>query len=51
MTNESVQAVTADKRPMLAWNTNTALAVIMLGAFVSLAILRGSLASGGAVQP
>lgn len=49
---ESVQAVvTATKKPTLNWDTHTALAVIILGSLVSLAILRGSLASGGAVQP
>lgn len=39
------------EKPRLAWDTHTALAVIVLGAFVGLAILRGSLASGGAIQP
>jgi hypothetical protein len=46
---ESFQA--AIDRPRLTWNTHTALAVIILGALVGLAVLRGSLASGGAVQP
>lgn len=38
-------------RPRLTWDTHTALAVIVLGAFIGLAVLRGSLATGGAVQP
>lgn len=39
------------ERPRLTWDTHTALAVIVLAALVGLAVLRGSLASGGAVQP
>lgn len=39
------------ERPRLTWDTHTALAMIILGALISLAVLRGSLASGGAVQP
>lgn len=39
------------QRVSLSWDTHTALAVIVLGALVALAALRGSLSSGGAVQP
>lgn len=47
-----MQAINAAvDRPKLSWDTHTALAVIILGALVGLAVLRGSLASGGAVQP
>lgn len=35
----------------LKWDTHTALALIVLGSLVALAVLRGSLSSGGAVQP
>lgn len=42
---------TATDRPRLTWDTHTALAVIVLSALLGLAVLRGSLASGGAVQP
>jgi len=38
-------------RSPLTWDTHTALAAIVLVALLSLAVLRGSLASGGAVQP
>lgn len=49
---ESIQAVISGKeRPMLKWDTHMALALIVLGSFVSLAVLRGSLSAGGAIQP
>ncbi len=38
-------------RPRITWDTHTALAVIVLASLVSLAVLRGSLSAGGAVQP
>jgi len=38
-------------RPALKWDTHTALAAIVLGSLIALAVLRGSLSSGGAVQP
>lgn len=52
MNRESIQAAVMDStKPRLSWDTHTALAAIILGAFVGLAVLRGSLAAGGAVQP
>jgi len=39
------------ERVNLTWDTHTALAVLVLGSLLALAILRGSLSSGGAVQP
>lgn len=38
-------------RMALTWDTNTALAVILLTSLVTIAALRGTLSSGGAVQP
>ncbi len=38
-------------RVTLNWDTHTALAVLVLGSLLALAILRGSLSNGGAVQP
>lgn len=40
-----------NSRVALTWDTHTALAVIVLGSLLALAVLRGSLSSGGAVQP
>lgn len=38
-------------RMPLRWDTNTAVAVIVLTSLVTIAALRGSLMNGGAIQP
>lgn len=53
---EMVTTENGEKTPRLSkvnltWNTNTALAVIVVGSMLVVAGLRGSLSKGGAVQP
>jgi hypothetical protein len=42
---------TSPLRPRLVWDTHTALAVLIVGTLIGLAVLRTSLSSGGAIQP